>query len=90
MLEAFPQGVQGAGADVAVNDAERENCEFCETAAARVSFYVSTDLRDLLRLYRPTAHLVASDLGISASEQAFARSIPPLKKTNVQEAYRLR
>ena len=49
-LEALAQGVQGAGADVAVNDAERENCEFCETAAARTGFYVSTDLRDLLRL----------------------------------------
>jgi uncharacterized protein YjbJ (UPF0337 family) len=30
------------------------------------------------------------DLGISASGQPFARSIPPLKKTNVQGAYRLR
>jgi len=49
-LEALPQGVKGAGADVAVDDAERENCEFCETAAARTGFYVSTDLRDLLRL----------------------------------------
>ena len=59
VLEAFAQGVKGAGPDVPVNDAERENCEFCETAAARVSFYVSTDLCDLLRLYRPTAELVA-------------------------------
>jgi hypothetical protein len=50
MLEAFPQRIQGAGPDVPVNDAERENCEFCETAAARASFYVSADLCDLLRL----------------------------------------
>ena len=47
MLETFPEGIQGAGPDVPVNDAEREKCEFCETAAARVSFYVSADLRDL-------------------------------------------
>jgi hypothetical protein len=50
-LEAFAEGVERTGADVPVNDAEREKCEFCETAAARVSFYVSADLRDLLRLY---------------------------------------
>ena len=54
-LEAFAQSVQRAGPDVAVYDAERENCEFCETAAARVIFYVSTDWGDLLRLYWPTA-----------------------------------
>jgi hypothetical protein len=51
-LEAFAERIQGAGADVPIDDAEREKCEFCETAAARVSFYVSADLRDLLRLYR--------------------------------------
>ena len=46
-LEAFPQRVQRACPDVAVDDAEREKSEFCETAAARVGFYVSADLRDL-------------------------------------------
>src|ERR1700686_5361259 len=58
-LEALAQRVQRTGTDVAVDDAERENCEFCETAAARTRFYISTDLRDLLRFYGPTAQLVA-------------------------------
>ena len=48
-LEALAQRVKRTGADVAVDDAEREECEFCETAAARTSFEVSTDLRDLWR-----------------------------------------
>ena len=48
-LEALAQCVQRTGADVAVDDAEREKSEFCETAAARTSFEVSTDLRDLWR-----------------------------------------
>ena len=52
-LEALAQSVKRTGADVAVDDAEREECEFCETAAARTSFEVSTDLRDLWRLFRP-------------------------------------
>jgi hypothetical protein len=46
-FEALTQRVKGAGADVAVDDAQREECKFCETAAARTSFVVSTDLRDL-------------------------------------------
>jgi hypothetical protein len=46
-LEAFSQCVKRAGAYVAVDDAQREKSEFCETAAARTSFQVSTDLRDL-------------------------------------------
>jgi hypothetical protein len=46
-LEALTQGIKGAGADVPIDDAQRENSEFCETAAARTSFEVSADLRDL-------------------------------------------
>jgi hypothetical protein len=46
-LEALAQCVKGAGTDVAVDDAQREESKFCETAAARTSFVVSTDLRDL-------------------------------------------
>ena len=46
-LEALAQRIQGAGADVSVDNAQREECEFCETAAARTSFEVSADLRDL-------------------------------------------
>ena len=46
-LEALAQRIQGAGADVSIDNAQREECEFCETAAARTSFGVSTDLRDL-------------------------------------------
>ena len=46
-LEALAQRIKGTGADVAVDDTEREKCEFCETAAARTSFEVSTDWRDL-------------------------------------------
>lgn len=46
-LEALAQCVKWAGTDVAVDDAQREESEFCETAAARTSFLVSTDLRDL-------------------------------------------
>src|SRR5205085_5108634 len=45
-LEALAQRIQGAGADVSVDNAQREECEFCETAAARTSFEVSADLRD--------------------------------------------
>jgi len=48
-LEALAHCVKRTGADVAVDDAEREKSEFCETAAARTSFEVSTDLRDLWR-----------------------------------------
>jgi len=51
-LEAFTQGIEGTGADVPIDDPQRENSEFCETAAARTSFEVSADLRDLLR-FRP-------------------------------------
>jgi hypothetical protein len=46
-LEALTQRIQGACTDVAVDDAQREECEFCEAAAARTSFVVSADLRDL-------------------------------------------
>ena len=46
-LEAFTQCVKRARPDVTVDDTEREKSEFCETAAARMSFEVSTDLRDL-------------------------------------------
>ena len=46
-FETLAECVKRAGADVAVDDAQREECEFCETAAARTSFEVSTDLRDL-------------------------------------------
>jgi len=46
-LEALTERVKRAGADVAINDAQREECKFCETAAARTSLVVSTDLRDL-------------------------------------------
>jgi len=46
-LEALAQRIKRAGADVAIDDAQREECKFCETAAARTSFEVSTDLRDL-------------------------------------------
>lgn len=49
-LEALAEGVKRARSDVAVDDAERQESQFCETAAARVSFDGSTDLRDLLRL----------------------------------------
>lgn len=49
-VEALAEGVKGTGPDVAVDDAEREESQFCETAAARMSFDVSTDLRDLKRL----------------------------------------
>ena len=52
-LEALTQSVKGTGADVAVDDAEREEGKFCETAAARTSFEVSADLRDLWRLFGP-------------------------------------
>ena len=73
-LEALPQRIQRTGPDVAVDDAEREECEFCETAAARVGFlFESADLRDLKRLFTPTVWLVGFDLGISASDEAFAR-----------------
>ena len=50
-VEALAQGVKGTGPDVAVDDAEREEREFCETAAARMSFDVSADLRDLKKLF---------------------------------------
>jgi hypothetical protein len=50
-VEALTQSVERAGPDVAVDDAEREESQFCETAAARMSFDVSTDLRDLKRLF---------------------------------------
>jgi len=46
-FEAFAQRVKRAGPYVSIDDAQREECEFCETAAARTSFEVSTDLRDL-------------------------------------------
>jgi hypothetical protein len=46
-LEALAQRIKRAGADVAIDDAQREESEFCETAAARTSFEVSADLRDL-------------------------------------------
>jgi len=46
-FETLAQCVKGTGPDVAIDDAEREECEFCETAAARTSFEVSTDWRDL-------------------------------------------
>ena len=46
-LEALSERIKRTGADVAIDDAQREECEFCETAAARTSFVVSTDLRDL-------------------------------------------
>ena len=46
-LEALAQCVERAGADVSVDDTEREDSEFCEATAARTSFEVSTDLRDL-------------------------------------------
>jgi len=46
-LEALAQCVKGAGTDVAIDDAQREESKFCETAAARTSFDVSADLRDL-------------------------------------------
>jgi hypothetical protein len=46
-LEALTQGIEGAGADVPIDDPQREYSEFCETAAARTSFDVSADLRDL-------------------------------------------
>jgi len=44
-----------------------------------VGFYVSADLRDLWRLFTPTVQLVAY-LGISASKQGFARSVPTLRE----------
>ena len=46
-FEALTQRVKRTGADVAIDDAQREECKFCETAAARTSLEVSTDLRDL-------------------------------------------
>jgi len=58
-LEALAEGVKRAGADVTIDDAQCEESEFCETAAARTSFVVSTDLRDLKRVIRPTQQLVA-------------------------------
>jgi hypothetical protein len=74
--EALAQCVQRAGPDVAVHDAERENCEFCETAAARVSFDVSTDLRDLIEVVQPclTRRLLTSE--------------SPLARTALQGRYR--
>ena len=50
-LEALAEGVERTRPDVTVDDAEREESQFCETAAARMSFDVSTDLRDLKRLF---------------------------------------
>ena len=50
-IEALAEGVERTGPDVAVDDAEREEGKFCETAAARMSFDVSTDLRDLKKLF---------------------------------------
>jgi hypothetical protein len=52
-LEALAQRIEGTGADVAVDDAQREKCEFCESTAARTSFEVSTDLRDLIEEFCP-------------------------------------
>jgi len=50
-IEALAEGVERTRPDVAVDDAEGEKSQFCETAAARMSFDVSTDLRDLKRLF---------------------------------------
>jgi hypothetical protein len=49
-LEALAQRVEGACPDVAVDDAEREYSQFCETTTGRTSFDVGADLRDLKRL----------------------------------------
>jgi hypothetical protein len=64
-IKALAEGVERTGPDVAVDDAEREESEFCETAAARMSFdvsaaarmglYGSADLRDLKRLFTPAS-----------------------------------
>jgi uncharacterized protein YjbJ (UPF0337 family) len=57
-LEALAQRIERTGANVPVDDPEREKSEFCETAAARTSFEVSADLRDLKR-FRPPGLLAA-------------------------------
>jgi hypothetical protein len=56
-FEALAQCVKWAGTDVAVDDAQREESEFCETAAARTSFLVSADLRDLIEVVQATVLL---------------------------------
>jgi len=60
-LEALAKGVKRTRPDVAIDDAEREEGQFCETAAGRVGFDVSladsvsfdgnADFRDLKRLF---------------------------------------
>ena len=89
-LEALAYCVQRTGADVAVDDAQGGKSEFCETAAGRTSFDVGTDLRDLKKLFHAYRSSGGLSLGISASDPAFARSVPMTVKLWRQRAYRLR